>query len=163
MRVASWFPAALALVGVSTTVLFLAEAGWIGPRPSVRDITIQAHQFGFEPPTLTVRQGERVRVQLVATDVSHGVFFDDYGAQAVAAPGAPGTLEFTPTRAGTFRYRCSLTCGPLHPFMIGELTVLPASAFNPGPFVAVIGLTLAVAVASVISTLVAAPPERAHA
>jgi heme/copper-type cytochrome/quinol oxidase subunit 2 len=32
-------------------------------------------------------------------------------------------LTFVADRPGAFRFRCSVTCGPLHPFMIGRLIV----------------------------------------
>ena len=33
------------------------------------------------------------------------------------------SLAFVAQRAGMFRMRCSVTCGSLHPFMIGKLRV----------------------------------------
>jgi heme/copper-type cytochrome/quinol oxidase subunit 2 len=42
-----------------------------------------------------------------------------------AEPGQTASLAFVADRAGSFRFRCSVTCGPLHPFMIGKLEVGP--------------------------------------
>lgn len=147
-----WLVPGALLVVVSGAVIFGAEAGWLAPRPALHNITIQASQFAFAPATIQVHQGERVRVQLVAKDLAHGFYLDTYGVEATAAPGAPGTVEFVADRAGNYRYRCAVTCGPLHPFMIGELEVLPASTLNPGPFLAVAMLTILVAVAAVVVT-----------
>ncbi len=149
-KLPGWLVPAVLLAAVSGAVLFGAEAGWLAPRPAVHNITIQASQFAFAPATIQVRQGERVRVQVVAKDLAHGFYLDSYGVEAAAAPGAPATVEFVADRAGSYRYRCAVTCGPLHPFMSGELEVLPASTLNPGPFLAVAMLTIVVAVVAVV-------------
>jgi heme/copper-type cytochrome/quinol oxidase subunit 2 len=33
------------------------------------------------------------------------------------------TLTFVADKPGSFRFRCNVTCGAMHPFMIGKLTV----------------------------------------
>jgi heme/copper-type cytochrome/quinol oxidase subunit 2 len=38
-------------------------------------------------------------------------------------------IRFTATRPGTYRFRCAVTCGALHPFMIGQLVVEPNVPF----------------------------------
>ena len=40
-----------------------------------------------------------------------------------ADPGHTASLSFVANQAGSFRFRCSVTCGALHPFMIGKLNV----------------------------------------
>ena len=154
MRFPQWLPAGAGIVVASVAVLFLAEAGYLAPRPTPRDvnITLDARQFAFTPAQIQVRQGDRVHLRVQAQDVTHGIYVDSYGVEAMAQPGLPASVTFIANRAGTYRFRCSTTCGPLHPFMIGQLTVLPASSANPGPFAAALALAVlaaAVAVASV--------------
>jgi hypothetical protein len=43
------------------------------------------------------------------------------GNQRGSGPDYP--LTFVADRPGTFRLRCSVTCGAMHPFMIGKLQV----------------------------------------
>jgi heme/copper-type cytochrome/quinol oxidase subunit 2 len=68
---------------------------------------------------------DRVTIQLVSTDVVHGIYIDGYGLEITADPGQTESLTFLADRPGTFRYRCSVTCGALHPFMIGKIQVGP--------------------------------------
>jgi nitrous-oxide reductase len=64
-----------------------------------------------------------VTLEVVSTDVVHGIYIDDYGLETSADPGQTARLSFIADRAGSFRFRCSVTCGALHPFMIGKLKV----------------------------------------
>ena len=96
-----------------------------GAAPQERELTITARSFAFEPGTVRVNRGDRVVIRLESVDVVHGLYVDGYGLSTQAEPGRPGELAFTADRAGAFRMRCSVTCGSLHPFMIGKLEVGP--------------------------------------
>lgn len=136
----------------------LALIVWWAPlpfptRPVTRDITLTADQFSFDPPVLQVNQGDRVRLTLHAADVVHGFYLDAYGLNTRVEPGLSQQVEFVANQAGKFRYRCSVSCGGLHPFMIGELVV------NPNwPLARAMGLTL-VAVAGTLFYLWRYPPR----
>jgi cytochrome c oxidase subunit 2 len=80
---------------------------------------------------------------LQATDVVHGFYLDGYGIETRVEPGISEQVEFVADRAGKFRYRCSVSCGTLHPFMIGELVVGPNLTY-----IRAIGLTLVVLAAT---------------
>lgn len=113
-------------------LLLLATAGLVVafaplPVPAVapqeRSFWIDAQQFAYSPSELTVNPGDSVTIQLVSTDVVHGLYIDGYDLAVEADPGQTATLTFTADKPGSFRFRCNVTCGAMHPFMIGKLTV----------------------------------------
>src|SRR5581483_8176844 len=91
--------------------------------PQARTLRIDARQFAYSPSELKVNLGDTVTVQLVSTDVVHGLYVDGYDVSVEADPGQTATLTFVADRSGSFRFRCNVTCGAMHPFMIGKITV----------------------------------------
>jgi cytochrome c oxidase subunit II len=91
--------------------------------PQERIFQIDARQFAYSPAELRVNAGDKVVIQLVSTDVVHGLYVDGYDVSVEADPGQTKTLTFTANKPGSFRFRCNVTCGAMHPFMIGKLTV----------------------------------------
>ena len=106
-----------------------------------RTFTITAHKYAYDPPVLQVNRGDRIHLQLVAQYVTHGFYLEGYDVEAKMRP-ENGTfwarqpsqggdykeveeISFVASRPGKFRYRCSITCGYMHPFMQGELIVSP--------------------------------------
>ena len=89
----------------------------------MRTFQVKASRFEFSPAEITVNPGDQVSIELTSSDVVHGLYIDGYNLQIAADPGQTQTLTFTADQSGTFRLRCSVTCGDLHPFMIGKLHV----------------------------------------
>ena len=91
--------------------------------PQERTFQIDARQYAYSPSELHVNPGDIVTFELVSTDVVHGLYVDGYGISVEADPGQTATLTFVADRPGSFRFRCNVTCGAMHAFMIGKLTV----------------------------------------
>jgi heme/copper-type cytochrome/quinol oxidase subunit 2 len=91
--------------------------------PVERTFQIEASQFAYTPAVLSVNPGDQVTIELLATDVVHGLSIDDYKLETTSDPGQTARLTFVADRQGSFRFRCTVTCGNLHPFMIGKLQV----------------------------------------
>jgi heme/copper-type cytochrome/quinol oxidase subunit 2 len=91
--------------------------------PQERIFRIEARQFAYSPSELKVNTGDTVTLELVSNDVVHGMYLDGYGLSVEADPGQTPTLTFVADKTGSFRFRCNVTCGAMHPFMIGKLTV----------------------------------------
>lgn len=91
--------------------------------PQARTFEIDARQFAYSPSELKVNQGDTVTIRLTSTDVVHGLYMDGYDISVEADPGQSATLTFIADKPGSFRFRCNVTCGAMHPFMIGKLTV----------------------------------------
>jgi heme/copper-type cytochrome/quinol oxidase subunit 2 len=128
-------------VGLALIVLLLPVPASAGP--VTHEVTMVADQFAFDPPVLRVNRGDRVLLTLQAADVVHGFYLDGYGIEARVEPGVSQRVEFVADRTGKYRYRCSVSCGTLHPFMIGELVVSPNLTY-----VRAVGLTLVVLAAT---------------
>jgi heme/copper-type cytochrome/quinol oxidase subunit 2 len=103
-------------------ILFLPVPG-TAVAPVERTFRIQASQFAYSPAVLSVHPGDHVTIELLATDVVHGLSIDGYDLETTADPGQTARLTFVADRQGSFRFRCTVTCGNLHPFMIGKLLV----------------------------------------
>lgn len=137
-------------------ILVVAATGAVGgfllqpsAPPQERRIEMTARQYAYDPPTLEVNKGDTVRLRITSRDVVHGFYLEAYDIDATIIPQSPYLELSRPTRpkdapkkveeivfvadkTGKFRYRCSHTCGTLHPFMNGELVVAPNRLFGAG-------------------------------
>ena len=135
---------AMLLAGGGLVGFLVVRAGLASPQE--RTLTITARKYGYDPSSLRVNRGDRVRIRLVAKDVTHGFYLEGYDLDAKMRPendtfwlrhpsAGEGYQEveeisFVASRSGKFRYRCSTTCGYMHPFMQGELIVTPNYLFS---------------------------------
>lgn len=152
----------VALVGVVSISLLAVALGTYLPvafassQGETREFIVDARRFAYSPNRLTVNIGDTVILRLRPQDVSHGLYLDGYGLKTDASPAVPGVpggegvLEFVADRPGKFRYRCSVTCGPLHPFMIGELNVESGTPYTNAPFLGAVAATILVSGATLV-------------
>jgi heme/copper-type cytochrome/quinol oxidase subunit 2 len=115
--------AGLALCALAVLAVVFVPVPDVAERPAERRIRIAASARGFDPAVVRVSRGDRITIHLVATDVVHGLYLDGYGLTVTADPGRSDSLSFVADRSGAFRFRCSVTCGTLHPFLVGKLKV----------------------------------------
>jgi len=94
-----------------------------------RLIEIKAKKFSYTPNIIKVKKGDLVRVRLISEDVHHGFFLDGYNIETSAYPGVDGSVSFVANKTGRFTFRCSVTCGDFHPYMVGYLIVEPNIRF----------------------------------
>jgi heme/copper-type cytochrome/quinol oxidase subunit 2 len=123
-RAVSGFRLKLILALLALAVVLVPVPGQAG-QPTHRLFRVNAEMFEYSPAVLTASPGDTVTIELAATDVVHGLYIDGYDVSVIADPGNTARLSFVADRPGSFRFRCSVTCGPLHPFMIGVLRVGP--------------------------------------
>jgi heme/copper-type cytochrome/quinol oxidase subunit 2 len=93
--------------------------------PSQKSFSLSAQKFSFTPNILEVTKGDKVVITLSSEDVEHGFYLDGYELEMHAKPGVYPSVSFTADKVGKFSYRCSITCGSFHPYMIGWLKVNP--------------------------------------
>jgi cytochrome c oxidase subunit 2 len=109
------------LVGVCvSTVVAPQEA------PPVREIKMTAKKYEFSPEEVRVKQGERVRLLITATDRDHGIEIKEFGIKVRLEEGKETPVEFTAGKPGEYEFKCSVRCGWRHGSMKGKLIVEPA-------------------------------------
>ena len=89
----------------------------------VKEFKMTAKQFAFEPSTIEVNKGDKVRLIVTSTDVPHGIAIKEYGINQRLDVGKPVTIEFTADKQGTFTAYCSVFCGTGHKDMKGKIIV----------------------------------------
>lgn len=97
------------------------------PAPEPKVFEVVARRFAFEPTTIEVIEGDRVRLLVRSADGPHGVEIKAFKVKKAvprAKPGdSPVTIEFVATAAGEYPILCSEYCGSGHKDMTGTLVV----------------------------------------
>ena len=113
---------------LALTVSTIAAAVWARPvtggADDVNTIDVVASQFKFEPSTIAVAEGDRVRLRLRSLDRPHGIGIKAFRVKALIPKTGEVTVEFVADRVGTFEISCSEYCGTGHGAMKGRLIVL---------------------------------------
>ncbi|MFN7990584.1 MAG: cupredoxin domain-containing protein [Candidatus Micrarchaeia archaeon] len=89
-------------------------------------INVTAKQWEFVPNTITVDQGDTVKLTVSSADVAHGFALPEYGINERIEPGKPVVITFVADKSGEFGFRCSVMCGEGHRGQTGKLVVRPA-------------------------------------
>jgi cytochrome c oxidase subunit II len=128
------FPIRISRIAVRSglTVLFAASASMVGllqtpPTAEPKVFEVLARRFVFEPATIEVTEGDRVRLNVRSGDGQHGVEIKQFNVKKFIPRSKPGdspvVIEFVASAAGTFPILCSEECGKGHKDMTGTLVV----------------------------------------
>ncbi len=139
--------------GVAMTRTSLADDSEPASGQVTKEFTIWARQFDFTPAVITVQQGDYIRVNLKTADVAHGFYIDGYDVNIKVSGGKTESIEFVADKAGTFKIRCSVTCGPFHPFVAGTFVVQQSPNIIPWLIIAGVAAVSAVSVGILASQL----------
>ncbi|MEJ2156518.1 MAG: 4Fe-4S binding protein [Desulfobacteraceae bacterium] len=141
----------LIIVSLAAALAIPLAARFIPRRPQTRTITLEAHKYGYSPERIFVNKGDTIILKPTSKDVTHGFLLDGYDLEFTIKQEGIAYLkyrwededgqshvdwdkvrevEMTADRAGKFVFRCTQTCGNLHPFMTGELIVGPNTAYD---------------------------------
>ncbi len=131
-------------IGMSISGFLLSGIGLTSPIK--REINVSARQYAYTPNKIEVNLGDTLIISLQSEDVTHGFYLEGYGLRAYTRAQFPQfwiqseddpeeyekveSVSIIATQSGKFRYRCSITCGSMHPFMQGELIVKPNRVYG---------------------------------
>ena len=133
------------ILSFELAVLIPLGIAQVSKTTTTRHISIDARRFGYTPGRIFVNKGDTIILRFSTSDVTHGFHLDGYPIQLIARKGVTfqrytwqeekghlktdwnrvSTVKFTASRSGKFIFRCTETCGNLHPFMTGEMIVRP--------------------------------------
>jgi plastocyanin len=83
----------------------LAAAGWMAPARAADNYQLTIKNHRFDPSSLTVPAGKRVKLVVKNADPTAEEFdSDDLHREKVIAGGGVGTLYIGPLAAGTYRF-----------------------------------------------------------
>ena len=84
------------------------------PTPSsdgaqVHTVTVVGQNFSFTPSQIHVKKGEKVKIVFQNSGGTHDWAIDEFNVHTTRIQGGQSTsVEFTPTKTGTFEYYCSV-------------------------------------------------------
>ena len=114
------------LLALSATAAGMWAQPMDGDGEDIKTVEITASRFQFDPATITVAEGDRVRLRLHSMDRDHAFAIKAFRVKAlIPRAGEAITVEFVADRAGSFDFTCAEYCGTGHARMKGRLVVVP--------------------------------------
>ncbi len=90
---------------------------------SVREFSIIARQWEFQPDTIEVKKGDNVTLHVKSVDVTHGIYIPDLAINANLEPNETVDISFVAENPGTYEFICSVWCGSGHEHMKGKIII----------------------------------------
>lgn len=110
------------LIYLLVAVVVLAHAGNLYAQET-KTFQITAKKYDFTPDTIKVNQGDKVVLQVTATDREHGFGIKEYNINRALPKGETVTIEFVADKKGEFTISCTKFCGWGHFNMKAKLIV----------------------------------------
>lgn len=86
-----------------------SPSGAMEDETAVKEFTIDGSNFKFQPNTIAVNKGDKVKVTFKNTQGFHDFVIDEYNVRTKQINGgAEDMVEFTADKAGTFEFYCSV-------------------------------------------------------
>lgn len=95
----------------STGLAFAKEEAAAVPSGGVQEVTIKMQAFDYSPGVITVKKGVPVKLNLEASanaGCTRSIVFPDFNIRKLVPKGGKAAVEFTPTKAGTYQFSCSM-------------------------------------------------------
>jgi uncharacterized cupredoxin-like copper-binding protein len=92
------------------TLLFLAACGSAGDPAEAQTVHLEATEFAFNTPTITIRAGQPVTLHFTNKgQIDHELAIEEWNVQTeLLRPGQSATITFTPKETGTFSFYCAI-------------------------------------------------------
>ena len=114
-----WASAALLVIGAAGAVGIAALAA----APDEKVISVSAMKFEFLPPTINLKKGEPVILELNSLDRTHGFKVPDLGIRADVLADTTVRVRVVPDKVGRFTFACDNFCGDRHEDIEGVIVV----------------------------------------
>ena len=113
----------LILTACSSQTITTAESPVVKTTSEIKEFTMVAKNWEFAPSTITVNQGDTVRIKVKSVDVEHSFSLPDFKINVDLQPNQEKTIEFVADKKGEFSFKCAIFCGSGHREMKGKLII----------------------------------------
>lgn len=101
----------------------ISESAASTTNKNIREIKVTAKRFSFSPDVIRLSLNEKVQFRITSEDVTHGFSVPELGIDQIIEQGKETAIDFQPTKKGTYRLLCSVTCGTGHSEMRGSIII----------------------------------------
>lgn len=89
----------------------------------LKEFTVTGSNFQFDPKTITVKKGDKVKITFKSAGGFHNFVIDELNVKtSIVESGKDAVVEFTADKVGTFEYYCAVANHKAMG-MVGTLTV----------------------------------------